>query len=304
MALTVLKTILFSLRSHGHVRRFLTCSVAVLAVLLVMFSSVGIAWYREFRQLSVPAAGAVQDGASEPQGVPDAPVGLRCRQLRTAMGIRFNTGVPSIRWHYVADPRTGSAWQVVANGPEYLWIDVNWLARQHQGMVAAGAGPTPEATTGSGGQPLRARAAQLPTVSPATAMAAMAASPMFKDCDAGRLQELVADGTGFGQFPSGPPDLPLRVPVPVPPEAPVPPENRQPLEPSLRLLQPRTGRVLARANLRAGPHLNFAVRDVVEAGTEIVVVGRSIDEQWLQTESGAWIHHLLVALDAEAGADR
>lgn len=299
MALTVLKTILFSLRAHGHVRRFLTCSVAVLAVLLATFSSVGIAWYREFRQLSVPAAGAVQDGTIEPRGVPDSPVGLRCRQLRTAMGTRLNTGISSVRWHYVVDPRIGSAWQVVANGTEYLWIDVNWSAQQNRAMAfPAGTVPTPEATTGSVVQPPRARGAQLPTVSPATAMAALAASPMFKGCDAGRLQELVADGTGFGQFPSRPPDLPLRVPVPVSPE------SRQPLDPSLGLLQPRTGRVLAQANLRAGPHLNFAVRDVVEAGTEIVVVGRSIDEQWLQTESGSWIHHSLVALDAETGADR
>ena len=124
--------------------------------------------------------------------------------------------------------------------------------------------------------------ARLPRLRMCTAMAALAASSMFKDCEAARLQDLVAGGTGFGQFPSGATDLRSRAPVPVPPVLRVPVEDQQSLNAPLGLLQPRTGKVLAKANLRAGPNLNFAVRDVVEADTGIVVVGRSIDEQWAE----------------------
>lgn len=106
--------------------------------------------------------------------------------------------------------------------------------------------------------------ARLPRLRMCTAMAVLAASSMFKDCEAARLQDLVAGGTGFGQFPSGATDLRSRAPVPVPPELQVPAEDQQSLNAPLGLLQPRTGKVLAKANLRAGPNLNFAVRDVVE----------------------------------------
>ena len=138
-------------------------------------------------------------------------------------------------------------------------------------------------------------------------MAAMAASPMFRGCDSARLQELVANGTGFGRFRMDPVDLSLQDSAPLeegPPGQLEPPAVRQPADAAFGLLQPRTGTVSARANLRAGPNLNFAIREVVDAGTEIVVVNRSIDGQWLKTEGGSWIHQSLVVLDPQAGADR
>ena len=138
-------------------------------------------------------------------------------------------------------------------------------------------------------------------------MAAMAASPMFRGCDSARLQELVANGMGFGRFRMAPADPSLQDPAPVeedPPAQLEPPAVRQPADSSFGLLQPRTGTVSARANLRAGPNLNFAVRGVVDAGTEIVVVHRSLDGQWLKTEDGSWIHQSLVVLDPQTEEDQ
>ena len=308
MALTVLKTILFSLRSHGHVRRFLTCGVAVLVVLLAMFSSLGVAWYREFGQLTGPPATTARNAVGEPRGVPASPVGLRCRQLRTFMGIRLGAATRAIRWHYVADTRNGGAWQVVANGSEYLWIDMAWLALQNpETAYLSGISATPAEDNSEAGHPEGEGSIPVPTMSPATGMAAMAASPMFRGCDSARLQELVANGTGFGQFRMGPPDLPLQDPAPLeedPPGQLEPPAVPQPADSAFGLLQPRTGTVSVRANLRAGPNLNFAVREVVDAGTEIVVVNHSIDGQWLRTEDGSWIHQSLVVLDPQAAEDR
>lgn len=303
MALTVLKTILLSLRSHGHVRRFLTCGVAVLVVLLAMFSSIGVAWYREFGQLNGPPASTARSAVSEPRSVPASAVGLRCRQLRTFMSTRLGATARAIRWHYVADTRNGGAWQVVANGSEYLWIDMHWLALQDpETAYLSGVSATPAAANNEAGHSEGKGSSPVPTVSPATGMAAMAASPMFRGCDSARLQELVANGTGFGQFRMGPADLSLRDSAPME-EAPrgqsEPPAVRQPADSSFELLQPRTGTVSARANLRAGPNLNFAVRGIVDAGTEIVVVNRSIDGQWLKTEDGPWIHQSLVVLDPQ-----
>lgn len=298
---TLLKTILFSLRAHGHVRRFLTCSVAVLVVLLAMFSSIGVAWYREFRQLNGPPATTARNVVGAPRGVPASPVGLRCRQLRTFMGARLGTAARAIRWHYVADTHNGGAWQVVANGSEYLWIDMAWLALQNfETAYLSGIAATPAADNGEAGHPEEGGSMPVPTMSPATGMAVMAASPMFRGCDSARLQELVASGTGFGRFRTGPADLSLQDPASMeegPPGQLEPPAVRQPADTSFGLLQPRTGTVSARANLRAGPNLNFAVRAVVDAGTEIVVIGRSIDEQWLKTDGGFWIHQSLVVLD-------
>ena len=294
MALAVLKTVLFSLRSHGHLRRFFTCSVAVLAVLLATFSSVGIAWFREFRQLHGSAA-AVPSGVIDPQGVPDAATNLRCRQLRPAMVARLGAGGQAVRWHYVADTRNGTAWQVVANGPEYLWMDVDWLARQN----LAAAGPAGHA---AGQGPV-----QLPSVSPTAGMAGIAASPMFRGCDADRLQELLANGRDFGQLQAGLSVPPSPEPASLPDTSIEPaeqPEARRSSEPAVGPIRSSTGTVSARANLRAGPHTNFAVRDVVDAGTEIVVVTRSMDGQWLRLEGGLWIHHSLVALDPEAETGR
>ena len=288
MALAVLKTVLFSLRSQGHLRRFFTCSVAVLAVLLAAFSSVGVAWFREFRQLHGPAAAAVQGGVVAPRGVPDSTTGLRCRQLRPAMVARLGAGGRAVRWHYVADTWNGGAWQVVAHGPEYLWMDVDWLARQN--LAAAGH---------AGGQ----GSVRLPAVSPTAGMAAVAASPMFRGCDADRLQELLAIGRDFGQFQTGLSVPPSPEPAAMP-DTPIEPaerpEVRQSSAPAVGPIRPTTGTVSARANLRAGPNTNFAVRDVADAGTAIVVVSRSLDGQWLRLEGGLWIHHALVALDAEA----
>lgn len=308
MALTVLKTILFSLRSHGHVRRFLTCGVAVLVVLLAMFSSIGVAWYREFRQLTGPSTTTARNTVSEPRGVPTSPVGLRCRQLRTFMSTRLGGAARAIRWHYVVDTRNGGAWQVVANGSEYLWIDMHWLALQNtETAYPTGVSATPAAANNEVVRPEEDGFIPMPTVSPATGMAAMAASPMFRGCDSARLQELVANGMGFGRFRPGPADLPLRDPAPMEEGLPgqlEPPAVRQPADSFFGLLQPRTGTVSARANLRAGPNLHFAVRGVVDAGTEIVVVNRSIDGQWLKTEGGLWIHQSLVVLDPQVGADQ
>ncbi|MCY3659446.1 MAG: SH3 domain-containing protein [Caldilineaceae bacterium] len=305
---TILKTILFSLRAHGHVRRFLTCSVAVLVVLLAMFSSIGVAWYREFRQLNGPPATTAQSAASEPRGVPASPVGLRCRQLRTFMGTRLGTAARAIHWHYVADTRNGGAWRVVVNGSEYLWIDMDWLVLQNsETAYLSGIAATPAADNSEAGHPEGEGSIPVPTVSPATGMAAMAASPMFRGCDSARLQELVANGMGFGRFQMAPADLSLRDPAPVeedPPAQLEPPAVRQPADSSFGLLQPRTGTVSARANLRAGPNLNFAVRGVVDAGTEIVVVHRSLDGQWLKTEDGSWIHQSLVVLDPQTEEDQ
>lgn len=295
MALAVLKTVLFSLRSQGHLRRFFTCSVAVLAVLLAVFSSVGVAWFREFRQLHGPAAAVVPSGVIDPRGVPDATTGLRCRQLRPAMVARLGAGGQAVRWHYVADTRNGGAWQVVANGPEYLWMDVDWLARQN--LAAAGAA----------GHAAGQGSVQLPSVSPTAGMAAVAASPMFRGCDAARLRELLANGRDFGQFQAGPavPPSPEPAAMPDTPIGPAEqPEVRQSSDPAVGPIRPTTGTVSARANLRAGPNTNFAVRDVVDTGTEIVVVSRSMDGQWLRLESGLWIHHSLVALDSQAETGR
>ena len=307
MALTVLKTILFSLRSHGHFRRFFTCSVAVLVVLLAMFSSIGVAWYREFRQLNGPPATTARNAVSEPRGVPVSPTGLRCRQLRTFMSTQLGAS-QAIRWYYVADIRNGGAWQVVANGSEYLWMDMHWLALQNtETAYLAGVSATPAADNSEAGYPEEDGSIPVPTVSPATGMAAMAASPMFRGCDSARLQELMANGTGFGRFRMDPADLSLQDPVPMeedPPGQLEPPAVRQPPDSSFGLWQPRTGTVSARANLRAGPNQNFAVREVVDAGTEIVVVNRSIDGQWLNTEGGSWIHQSLVVLDPQAEEDR
>lgn len=311
MALTVLKTILFSLRSHGHVRRFLTCGVAVLVVLLAMFSSLGVAWYREFGQLTGPPATTARNAVGEPRGVPASPVGLRCRQLRTFMGSRLGAATRAIRWHYVADTRNGGGWQVVANGSEYLWIDMHWLALQNpETAYLSGVSATPAAANSEAGHQDQEGPGQAQTVFVTNGLTAMAASPMFRACDSARMQELVANGTGFGQFRMGPADLPLQAPAPLeegslgqlePPVAPVVP---QPTDSSFGLLQPRTGTVSARANLRAGPNLNFAVREVVDAGTEIVVVNRSLNGQWLKTEGGSWIHQSLVVLDPQAVEDR
>lgn len=306
--MTLLKTILFSLRAHGHVRRFLTCSVAVLVVLLAMFSSIGVAWYREFRQLNGPPATTARDAVSEPRGVPASPVGLRCRQLRSFMGTRLGTAARAIHWHYVADARNGGAWQVVANGSEYLWIDMAWLALQNpETAYLSGIAATPAADNSEAGHPEGEGSIPVPTMSPATGMAVMAASPMFRGCDSAKLQELVANGTGFGRFRMGPADQPLQDPASMEEGSPgqwEPPADRPLAESSFGLLHPRTGTVSARANLRAGPNLNFAVRDVVDAGTEIVVIGRSIDEQWLKTDGGFWIHQSLVVLDPQAEEDR
>lgn len=305
---TLLKTILFSLRAHGHVRRFLTCSVAVLVVLLAMFSSIGVAWYREFRQLNGPPATTARDAVSEPRGVPASPVGLRCRQLRSFMGTRLGTAARAIHWHYVADTRNGGAWQVVANGSEYLWIDMAWLALQNpETAYLSGIAATPVADNSEAGHPEGEGSIPVPTMSPATGMAVMAASPMFRGCDSAKLQELVANGTGFGRFRVGPADQPLQDPASMEEGSPgqlEPPAVRQPDDAAFGLLQPRTGTVSARANLRAGPNLNFAVREVVDAGTEIVVIHRSIDGQWLKTEGGSWIHQSLVVLDPQAEEDR
>ena len=305
---TILKTILFSLRAHGHVRRFLTCSVAVLVVLLAMFSSIGVAWYREFRQLNGPPATTARDAVSEPRGVPASPVGLRCRQLRSFMGTRLGTAARAIHWHYVADTRNGGAWQVVANGSEYLWIDMAWLALQNpETAYLSGIAATPAADNSEAGHPEGEGSIPVPTMSPATGMAVMAASPMFRGCDSAKLQELVANGTGFGRFRMGPADQPLQDPASMEEGSPgqlEPPADRPLAESSFGLLQPRTGTVSARANLRAGPNLNFAVRDVVDAGTEIVVVQRSIDGQWLKTEGGSWIHQSLVVLNSQTEKDR
>ena len=307
MALTVLKTILFSLRSHGHVRRFLTCGVAVLVVLLVMFSSIGVAWYREFRQLNGPPATTTRSAVNEPRGVPASSVGLRCRQLRSFMSTRLGAATRAIRWHYVVDTHNGGAWQVVANGSEYLWIDMHWLALQNpETAYLAEGSATPAAANSEAGHPEEEDSIPIPTVSPVTGMAAMAASPMFRGCASARLQELMANGMGFGRFRMGPADLSLRDPAPVeedPPAQSEPLAVRQPADSSFGLLQSRTGTVSARANLRAGPNLNFAVRGVVDAGTEIVVVHRSIDGQWLKTEDGSWIHQSLVVLDPQAEED-
>ena len=305
---TLLKTILFSLRAHGHVRRFLTCSVAVLVVLLAMFSSMGAVWYREFRQLNGPPATTARNAVSEPRGVPSSPVGLRCRQLRSFMGTRLSTAARAIHWHYVADTRNGGAWQVVANGSEYLWIDMAWLALQNpETAYLSGIAATPAADNSEAGHPEGEGSIPVPTMSPATGMAVMAASPMFRGCDSAKLQELVANGTGFGRFRMGPADQPLQDPASMEEGSPgqwEPPADRPLAESSFGLLQPRTGTVSARANLRAGPNLNFAVREVVDAGTEIVVVHRSIDGQWLKTEGGSWIHQSLVVLDPQAEEDR
>ncbi|MXZ26239.1 MAG: SH3 domain-containing protein [Caldilineaceae bacterium SB0665_bin_21] len=307
MALTVLKTILFSLRSHGHVWRFLTCGVAVLVVLLAMFSSIGVAWYREFRQLNGPPATTTRSVVNEPRSVPASPVGLRCRQLRSFMSTRLGAAARAIRWHYVADTHNGGAWQVVANGSEYLWIDMHWLALQNSETAYLAEGSaTPAADNSEAGHPEGEGSIPVPTVSPVTGMAAMAASPMFRGCDSARLQELVANGMGFGRFRMDPADLSLRDSAPLeedPPAQSEPPAVPQPADSSFGLLQPRTGTVSARANLRAGPNLNFAVRGVVDAGTEIVVVHRSIDGQWLKTEDGSWIHQSLVVLDPQVEGD-
>ena len=306
--MTLLKTILFSLRAHGHVRRFLTCSVAVLVVLLALFSSIGVAWYREFRQLNGPPATTARNAVGEPRGVPSSPVGLRCRQLRTFMGTRLGTAARAIHWHYVADTRNGGAWQVVANGSEYLWIDMAWLALQNpETAYLPGIAATPAADNGEATRPEGQGSIPVPTGFPATGMAAMAASPMFRGCDSARLQELVANGTGFGRFRMGPADLSLQDPAPREEGSPgqlEPPAVPQPADSTFGLLQPRTGTVSARANLRAGPSLNFAVREVMDAGTEIVVVNRSIDGQWLQTEGGSWIQQSLVVLDPQGDADQ
>ena len=307
MALTVLKTILLSVRAHGSFRRFLTCSVAVLVVLLAVFSSMGVAWYREFRQLNGPPATTARNAVSAPRGVPASPTSLRCRQLRTFMSTRLGAA-QAIRWYYVADTRNGGAWQVVANGSEYLWIDMHWLALQNpETAFLAGVSATPAADNSEAGHPEEDGSIPVPTVSPATGMAAMAASPMFRGCDSARLQELMANGTGFGRFRMGPADLSLQDPVPMeedPPGQLEPPAVRQPADSSFGLWQPRTGTVSARANLRAGPNQNFAAREVVDAGTEIVVVNRSIDGQWLKTEGGSWIHQSLVVLDPQAEEDQ
>ena len=295
MALAVLKTVLFSLRSQGHLRRFFTCSVAVLAVLLAVFSSVGVAWFREFRQLHGPAVVVVRSGVIDSRGVPDPTTGLRCRQLRPAMVARLGAGGQPVRWHYVADTRNGGAWQVVANGPEYLWMDVDWLARQN--LAAAG----------SAGHSAGQGPVQFPSVSPTAGMAAIAASPMFRGCDADRLQELLANGRDFGQFQAGlsVPPSPEPAAMPDTPMGPAEqPESRQTFEPAVGPIRPTTGTVSARANLRAGPNMNFAVRDVVDAGTAIVVVSRSMDGQWLRLEGGLWIHHALVALEPQAETGR
>ena len=274
-------------------------------MLLAMFSSMGAVWYREFRQLNGSPAAIARNTVSEPRGVPSSPVGLRCRQLRTFMSARLGAAA---RWHYVADTRNGSAWQVVANGSEYLWIDMHWLALQNPGTAyLSGMSATPTADNGEATRPEGEGSIPVPTMSPATGMAVMAASPMFRGCDSAKLQELVANGTGFGRFRMGPADQPLQDPASMEEGSPgqwEPPADRPLADSAFGLLQPRTGTVSARANLRAGPNLNFAVRDVVNAGTEIVVIGRSIDEQWLKTDGGFWIHQSLVVLDPQAEEDR
>ena len=306
MVLTTLKTVLFSLRAHGCLRRFLTCNVAVLAALLAMFLSIGVAWYREYRQLG--GSPAARSELLDARGVPTSPVGLRCRQLRTDMGSWLGAGGQTVRWHYVADTRNGSAWQVVAHGSEYLWVDVTWLARQHSEAVnPAGVSQARVATQDAASHQAEEDSAQPPIALPATDMSALAASPMFKGCHAARLQELVANGTGFGQLLTGSPNLPARASLPTEEglQRPLEPlEVRQSPDLSAGLSQPRTVTVASRANLRAGPNLNFAVREVVAAGTAIVVVDQSFDEQWLKTEGGSWIHRSVVVLDPQAGTDQ
>ena len=43
------------------------------------------------------------------------------------------------------------------------------------------------------------------------------------------------------------------------------------------------------ANLRDGPGLDATIVDFAPAGTQLTIVDRSDDEEWLQLENGFWI---------------
>ena len=60
------------------------------------------------------------------------------------------------------------------------------------------------------------------------------------------------------------------------------------------------------ANLRNGPGLDSTFVDSVVAGTQVTIIGRSDDDQWLQLDSGHWIFAALVDIvptEAEEDAD-
>ena len=64
------------------------------------------------------------------------------------------------------------------------------------------------------------------------------------------------------------------------------------------------------ANLRNGPGLDATIVDSAPAGTQVTIVARSDDDQWLQLDNGNWIFAALVDLlpaeddeDADTGTD-
>ena len=60
------------------------------------------------------------------------------------------------------------------------------------------------------------------------------------------------------------------------------------------------------ANLRNGPGLDSTFVDSVVAGTQVTIIGRSDDDQWLQLDNGHWIFAALVDIvptEAEEDAD-
>ncbi len=60
------------------------------------------------------------------------------------------------------------------------------------------------------------------------------------------------------------------------------------------------------ANLRNGPGLDSTFVDSVVAGTQVTIIGRSDDDQWLQLDNGHWIFAALVYIvptEAEEDAD-
>ncbi len=305
-----------SSRSGCRARLF-NCGCIVALVAMVLAAAVAVPWYgayariRQAVHVGTVTQTAPRDRLPRPEDI------VLCREPRYLLWTSafLATGSDMPHWLFAVDVVHGDLWQVAGGPTGYLWDRVETGTDTSEGVLRA-VGYILPAEWFAGLVP-----------EPSATLNVFAASPLFRECDPTILVDMTSHGSlaavSVAEVPAVPngaesadpprastptPSIPVEPtataesPQPMPTASP----TNTPLPPTPTAVPPtptpegpagRMAAVVTRANLRLGPGLEHQVREVLEPGTRIVVLGQSEDGEWWQLTAGSWIHGSLVELE-------
>ena len=300
------------------------CIVAMAAVALV--AAVSAPWYGTYVQFGRVASVGASAESVPTDRLPRSEDMVLCREPRyflwTLASAAVGTDLP--HWLFAVDKVHGNLWQVSGGPTGYLWDRVETSAGSTQGA-------------------LRADGYVLPTEwfdtlvpEPLAVLTLLAASPLFRTCDATVVADMTTHGSLATVFasaaslngaadagaesadptptnvptptvpvaPTPTVETPQPTPTPVPTDTPLPPTPTVvPPTPTPEGPVPRRATVGQRANIRLGPGLEHPIREVLEPGATIMVLEPSEDGEWWQLTAGFWIYASLVELAGAADGE-